>query len=112
MAENKHQEHYESFGVPRDFYTSMKWFGMRLVDVFFVVGATVLAMQTGSGRIFPIEQVWQYVAFCILTFIMAVYLILPHNSGKNNGYAILLFLIHRRHKYLSMGRITTGPKDK
>lgn len=103
MAEEN--EDYQTYGVPRDFYTSVKWLGMKVVDIVIVVGAPVLAMQfTGSGRVFPQEQVWQYILFVCLTFFIALFLVLPHNGGKNNFSAIRIFVMRRRRKYLSIGR--------
>ena len=102
---DEQQEVVHNYGVPRDFYASIRWLGMRIVDIGIVVGSPLLAMQlTGSGRVFPLEQVWQFILFIFMTFAIALFLVMPHNDGKNNFSAIRIFLTRRRRKYRSIER--------
>lgn len=102
---NEEQKVVHNYGVPRDFYTSVRWLGMRIIDIGIVVGAPILAMQlTGKGKVFPLEQVWQFILFVFMTFLIALFLVMPHNDGKNNFSAIRIFLTRRRRKYRSIER--------
>ena len=105
MSEEQHNDSVYNYGVPRDFYTSVRWLGMRIVDLLFVVGTPVATVQfAGGGRVFPIEQVWQFWSFVLLSFLIPLFLVLPHNHGKNNLSAIRIFLTRRRRKYISIER--------
>ncbi|MDO4667509.1 MAG: hypothetical protein Q4A90_06705 [Streptococcus sp.] len=107
MSEQENDYENRPYGFPRDLFASVKLYGIRLFSLLFVFGSPVLAMQfTGNGKVFPKDQVVEYISFVILTFIIALYLMFPFNGGKNNLHAIRIFLTRRRKKYHSIDRMS------
>lgn len=103
--EKNHQEEYvRQYGVPRDLYASFKYYGFRMVTVLTII-CEPLAMitLTGNEKVFPRDQVVQFILFIFLNFIMMCYLFIPFNGDKNNIHALKIGFT-RRKKYHSIDR--------
>lgn len=103
--DNEQRKQINTYGLPRDLFAAFKLYGIRAVTIGFVLGSTLGAIQlTGNGRVFPYDQMAQYLLFIFLTFIMTTYLMLPFNGGKNNLGAFIIFFSRRLKRYQSIDK--------
>lgn len=112
-SEEKHREdeHIRQYGVPRDLYASLKFYGFRMVTALTII-CEPLAMITftGNEKVFPRDQVVQFILFILLNFIMMCYLFIPFNGDKNNLHALKIGFTRRR-KYQSIDKNLISQKN-
>lgn len=99
---NKPEEQL-GWGMPKNFYAKVKFYSVNITKGVFLVAVLLFTLQL-NGSLFPVDQPLQYLAFILITNLLAIYLILPTSAGGTNFNAIFCFLIRRKHKYFSIDR--------
>lgn len=86
------------WSVPRGYYSKLKYYGINIQKGFISFAAFMTSLQL-QERVFPHEQIFQFILFVILFNILVIYLLLPTRTGGNNANAIWYFLTHRKKTY-------------
>jgi len=89
-----------NYGVPRDLFTQVKLVGFFLRDIVTVLGSGFLGFILAT-KIFPPDQWIQMIVFILLSPIIALYLVLPTNGGKQNWHSLLLEIKRRKKFWIS-----------
>lgn len=108
--EPQNKETTPTYGIPKDIYYRVKMLGVAVLDIFIFVIGVIISLQL-STRLFPPHQVLQKLMFIFLTAIIMIYLLLPSNGGKKNWQSILIYLLRRKKRYISMDKMKARERD-